>query len=367
MQIYLQEPVRNLTALRLSDPLTHAVYWTIVGLKQYYTPCIISGGIVGNLVSCVALRGERFRQVSAVPYMVALGLFDSVFLAAVLAVWLSRFGLDLYNSACWCELLTYSTYTCGFLSVWLNFCLAVDRVTTVYSSPTRVKKICTPLKAKLTIIAFVVVAITVFLNVSLLYGLIHTRVGTFCIMLPQFGQAMDILSKMDMAINFVLPYTTMAVLIVVTLVRTRKLRAWRRSLMQTSERHAADGVDGCVDGFVRLSRLQREVSVPACLFGTALLVLSSPGQLLRLASTLTTTFTESRFLWQQLCLFLMFTRAALTFPILVCSSGSFRSTLCSPVVRLLARPSVVKNDDVHPTLAEFSLRTLSSNSVVTQV
>ncbi|RZF48430.1 hypothetical protein LSTR_LSTR015647 [Laodelphax striatellus] len=100
----------------------------------YYIPAIISVGLVGNLLSCVVFLRTHLKMRSSSYYLAALATADFGFNVTLLLVWLSGFGLRVFNEEGWCQGVVYFSSVCSFLSVWLIVAFTVERFIAVQVS-----------------------------------------------------------------------------------------------------------------------------------------------------------------------------------------------------------------------------------------
>ena len=174
-------------------------------LKIYYVPCLVGFGMLGNIVSCIILWKSKLAALSCSHYLSAVLVADLLFLVNLFFLWLVDIGADLYRLGAWCHLTTFLSHASSFLSLWYTTCLALDRLLYLrYGSLQR--HCCSVLKAKVLILAFAMIAIAVFLNMSLTFGVVYMGTTAICTPLTRFYHALHTLSQIDVFLNCVIPY-----------------------------------------------------------------------------------------------------------------------------------------------------------------
>ena len=324
MQLFLEElGLLNSTTtletgggLRVLVTINHA-------LRLYYRPLIIVAGVFGNILSWLVFTQSKLRKFSCSPYLTAIALSDTVFLLVLFVVWLGGLG---YNTGGWCHAITYASYTCTFLPVWLCVAMAIDRTIFVICVDSRYKY-CTTLRSKLVVVGLVVVAIVVYLNVSLLSGVVTTSHGTsLCIPLPRFSRQVLMLDKMDAFVNVLVPYVTLTL---ISLILCRYMICCYKNKPEIAFRP------------IRPGRRPSSWDKTELLFTKTLvlilvlyLVFNLPSCLLRLCVMFASmhsgayTINNHLILWQQLFMHLFFTRFACNFYLYAAVSDTFRKNLC---------------------------------------
>jgi hypothetical protein len=166
---------------------------------------------------------SQFKDTSASPYIIALASCDIAFSVTVLLAWTRNVNpdYDIYAMEGFCQGMTYIGTLCIFASSWIIFSLLLDRHLYVFTSRLTQKYWCTKLKAKFISVSIYAVGVVVYLNVSLLYTVeyIPWADKMQCVEIDQYKVALDMFSKVEMAINVGLPYLLLTVLTVTTIVR----------------------------------------------------------------------------------------------------------------------------------------------------
>ena len=325
----------NTTFYRLHDP---TVYWTnrcVESLRLYYTPVVVGVGLTGNALNYVALSHGQVRKSSGVPYLQALSTIDALFLVLVFLIWLTLFDVELITMGGGCQAITLLTSICNFLTVWLTFGMQIDRFLWSWFPQHRIT--CTHLKGKVVVICFSVLAVIIYLNLCLFYGVIDTMAGPVCVPLPHASYVIEIYRKIDLTINFGIAYLCIVVL---SLLNTRALinNASRLNKDATQETPANNRTP---NNRYREKAITLLVSVSTLIF----LICNLPGHTLRLLTLLVpANILSSRamlvLLWQQILLLLYFSRSAVWPWLCILSSSSHASS-----VKSLCRLRRVRDDD----------------------
>uniref|UniRef100_A0AC35FS15 G-protein coupled receptors family 1 profile domain-containing protein n=1 Tax=Panagrolaimus sp. PS1159 TaxID=55785 RepID=A0AC35FS15_9BILA len=89
----------------------------------YILPSIIIFGVVGNVISLVAILHSRLRKTAANQYLILLTAADSVFLLALLMIW-AKLDYLAYN---FCVLIEYILQVASYVSSWSISVLTIER------------------------------------------------------------------------------------------------------------------------------------------------------------------------------------------------------------------------------------------------
>ena len=306
MQFFVYDLAINESFFFIHDPM---IYWThrcVESLRLYYTPVLVALGLIGNLIHTVALSKLPMHRNSGSPYLQALAIVDIVLLGLVFTVWLALFGLKVFATGTGCHATTLLTSMCNFLSVWLIVGMLTERCLAI-SGPRRI--ICTNMKSRITVIVLCVLALVIYLNLCLLYGVLETPAGPVCVPLPHVAIAIAIYRKVDVIINFGIAY---ACIIIVLVSLTRRTTPPRRPPLgdyRDSEPHLPDDNP--------IANPEKTVTVLILITSLVFLICSLPGHIFRLITMLVPSEVISHrhlilLLVQQLLLLLFFTRAAVT-------------------------------------------------------
>ena len=184
--------------------LLEELHKILQSIKRYFVPPVIGVGIVGNLLTIIGLLCRFTKGVEGSLFLAAKATTDFLFLCAYTFLWLSEFGVTLYHSAGWCQFLTFVNNSSTFLSVWYTVCIAVERFLSLHMSRNR-HRFSSPIKVKITIIGLALVAVPVYLNISLTNAVQKVHTMEICMPLPMFYDALGVLNKIDAFLNVMLP------------------------------------------------------------------------------------------------------------------------------------------------------------------
>lgn len=119
-------------------------------LTLYYTPVLVCFGSIGNILSVFVFFKTKLRKLSSSYYLAALGISDTCFLFGLLVPWLNFVDIHLYNKNVLCQLVTYLSGLCSFLSVWFVVAFTVERFIAVLY-PLKRQTMCTVKRAKMVL------------------------------------------------------------------------------------------------------------------------------------------------------------------------------------------------------------------------
>jgi len=115
-----------------------AIYETILSCVMIgFTPLIVLGGIIGNLVAISVLQlTPGFRRVASNVYLIALALCDLTFLTTLVFTWLEFVAnVNVHRgSTLGCKSLTYVAQLSDTASVWLVVATSIDRFVALFYS-----------------------------------------------------------------------------------------------------------------------------------------------------------------------------------------------------------------------------------------
>ncbi len=123
----------------------------------YYTPLIVLGGSIGNILSVLVFFKTKLRKLSSSYYLAALGVSDTCFLLTSFCNWFNFVNAyNLYNQNIFCQFFTYLSYLSNFLSVWYVVAFTVERFIAVLY-PLKRQTMCTVRRAKIVLCGLTVV------------------------------------------------------------------------------------------------------------------------------------------------------------------------------------------------------------------
>jgi 7 transmembrane receptor (rhodopsin family) len=123
-------------------------------LTHYYTPALVLIGSAGNILSVIVFFKTKLRKLSSSYYLAALGISDTCFLLGTFVSWLSYYNINVYNREYYCQIFTYFSGLCSFLSVWFVVAFTIERFIAVLY-PLKRQTICT-VKRACTILALLI-------------------------------------------------------------------------------------------------------------------------------------------------------------------------------------------------------------------
>ncbi|KAK3917289.1 Neuropeptides capa receptor, partial [Frankliniella fusca] len=220
-------------------------------LHQYYVPVMIVMGLVGNLLSCVVFLNTHLRLRSSSYYLAALATADFGYLAVLVLVWLnSVHGVQVFDKEGWCQIVTYVSSVCAFLSVWLIVAFTVERFIAV-QYPLHRPHMCTVARAKAIVACIAVFALVAHIYTLKTRGMVrdkasHIYLGSLreykqrfkkmppegyesCDLLDQHQGMMRVINLVDAIVTLVVP---IILIIVMNTMITRNLVLFGRRFKQ---------------------------------------------------------------------------------------------------------------------------------------
>ena len=240
MQFMVQDIPEDIEKFLITHEPTLAYLVTIVtALKLYVAPLLVVSGILGNVLTAKIFGDVYLRRVPVVPYVRFLCMSDSLFLCTVLLVWLRYFGFYILAIGGWCQAVTFISHSCMFLSIWLTVLCTIGTLVSCHNSMESSREHdpswcmsscwCYASTCKTTIIAigFVILAILVFVNIAIQFGPLQVHMWennmvvsvVMCLPMPDDIVAMEVLKKLDVLLNTLLPYVLIFISITVTLTQ----------------------------------------------------------------------------------------------------------------------------------------------------
>ena len=311
-------------------------------IKRYFVPPMICVGILGNLLTIIGLLSRFSKGIEGSLFLAAKGMTDFLFLCAYTFLWLSEFGVTLYHSAGWCQFLTFVNNSTTFLSVWYTVCIAVERFLTLYILHDR-NHFRSPVKVKITIIGLALVALPVYLNISLTNAVQTVHTMDICMPLPMFYEALGVLNKIDAFLNVMLPFSAILIFNTLNIIKIKScLREHRSCVTFTRCRSCSD--------LTHTDHNESCYSKIACILCFWQVVLCLPSSVFRLTLLIKSMLLDSSMMTQKMYLIqtiLMYPFYA-SFSMNICIVifwSSFRRNIVCLVKNVKAR--VVKNCKKH--------------------
>ena len=211
-------PLVNLEAAKLQNRLLF--------MQTYASPLIFCTGIPLNLISLAIVTKGCLQQTSLIQYLCAILTADVTLLANLFMMWLTHRGFDLYRLGALCHFTSFLSHTSSFLSLWITVGLAVDGYIRICFSQSA-KSLCTIIRARVVILCLVACATAVYLNISLMVGVVPTPTGQRCTPVPRYVNTLKVLGKADIFINVMLPYIGLTYLLlhIVTVLLVKLCKA----------------------------------------------------------------------------------------------------------------------------------------------
>ncbi|XP_055914205.1 cysteinyl leukotriene receptor 1 [Eupeodes corollae] len=119
-------------------------------LTFYYTPIIVFGGSIGNILSVFVFFKTNLRKLSSSFYLAALAVSDTLYLLATFASWLGYVEVNVYNRDVLCQFFVFTSSLCSFCSVWYVVAFTVERFIAVMY-PLKRQTMCTVKRAKIVL------------------------------------------------------------------------------------------------------------------------------------------------------------------------------------------------------------------------
>ena len=313
-------------------------------VTQVWFPTVICVGLITNVFSIVMLLcSSQLKKVSPAHYISARAGVDSAFLLTLLLVWLAQFDHShehLYLVVGWCQFVSYGSHLSQFLATWTTSALTLDRAVFVLR-PDKRKTTCTPMRARAVIVGLVVLAMVVYLNMSLTEGVITVGRRFMCSPLPRFMSVMRVLGKLDAIVNFLVPYTG----IIVTAVLLRSHLCSRSRAPRDAECQII------VD--IQMTRTSMCVSL-------WFIILTLPSQIFRFhhlirgATRTNEQVTLDILIAQQILNFPSYTSYCSVFFTLVFTEQNFRKAICSVFTRCSSKSKDQSDPEAIPMASSKS-------------
>ena len=323
------------------DVSVDTLHQVTAALRKYYLPPLIALGLICNTLLVITVLYSKLRNFSVAPYLLTLAITDSLFLLSLLLIWISTLNIDIYNAGELCQAITFISYSCVFLSMWINVALAVDRYIMV-RYPSQADNCCSTFRAKMMCVMFCVIAVAVYINISLLVGVLKTKTGdTICVPLPKFAHQVRTLSRVDVLVNIIIPMTAMCILNSIICCSVVQIDRNRKVVIRTVRVKNKTMLPDL--NLQRRPRTEVRVTKMILAISWCYIVLNVPSHLFRICIMFKSFFqpaaviSNELFVWQQCLLFAIFTRFALTFPVLCAASQAFRKHVQSALFTRRAR------------------------------
>ena len=180
-------------------------------MNKYFFPIIIFIGLIGNAISTIVFLGTYLRQLSLSIYLAALSISDTIFLLCMFIIWLEYVQVPLFHTVGICQIVVYSSYTSGFLSVWFVVSFSVERFIAIWK-PLRKPDMCTTKRAKMVVIGLSVFAMLAYscslrtVGIKIIKN--NSKQFVLCTPLNQYNSIHQILIFSDTVISMFIPFFT---------------------------------------------------------------------------------------------------------------------------------------------------------------
>ncbi len=318
-------PARNKPAIH--GTVSRTEEWlenTLTDLQDYFVPSLIATGFVGNSFAIFVMLRTRLCKFSYINYLIALLISDCCYLFNLLCLWMAERGINIYKLGAWCHFVIFLSQSSSFLSLWYITCFLLDRFIAL-NMQHWARSLCTTVKAKIAVIGLALVAIAVFLNISLTVGvIIIPGPQIFCVPLRRFQHSWTILGRMDIFINCIFPYLLASLMTGFGLWAAKK-----EGILCSRNRRTVIGPHRTPQP-IEIYDSDLEKGQTCLFFSYALmhLALSLPSQFLRIHQTFglwvnpAGHMTKVGAMWQKLLSHLYHTRTAINiFLLLICYKG----------------------------------------------
>lgn len=153
----MNESISSLTSDRYSNFET---------FSKYYMALLIILGTFGNIFCIVAYMTSDVKKYGSTRYLIALSISDLGFVICMSLTWIKTFDLNWQDLPGLCEISTYVSSVCCFLSGWYVMALSGERCLAV-CWPYLARRVCTPRRTTALIMLLAVVGAMV--NAPLFY------------------------------------------------------------------------------------------------------------------------------------------------------------------------------------------------------
>ena len=357
-----------------SDPIVALFQAISMPLQRYGIPTYCSVGLLGNLLAVIVLLRSELWTLSAARYLLAVLVADVAYLTNLLIGWLGDVGVGVYNHGGLCHFTTFLSHGSCFLALWCLVCFAVDGYIRICFRR-RQDRMCTTTRANVIILAFVAVAIAVFINISITFGVTSGPVLR-CAPLKMFIVTLQTLFKIDIFLNSMLPDVAIIFMFCHALLVGVCCTCGRGGggAGESGGDQASPGRCGCLccarhtnstpgESDIRISQEHTPPSLEQDfyrLYFVYLLIstcLNLSSHIPRIYYTIhgllypNKPLTMKDFVWQQLLIHAYYLRCSINIFIFFCASKNFRRVACSGVTllgRCLRRLRQKGNPSGHP-------------------
>ena len=279
---------KNLTVLELNltdygDLPTHlAMHDSVSHVHLILVPVMVGYGLVANLSCGLILSFSKLHRLPLTVLLSACVYSDSVFLVGLLCTWLATGAGVVYQSVQWCYFISMLTNTAHFLSTWCQVAVLGHCYILVATS-----RVCSVLLAKMLVVGITILAVVIFVNLTLLTDAQSLDDVSFCRPLAAYISIAQILNKLDLLINTIIPYLISLTLISLSL---RILKCESYVLVNFSGSPVQDGSKKQHRREFSTSEQSARLAKAISYIFSLVLVLSLPSLLLRVVHTVREVF-----------------------------------------------------------------------------
>ena len=313
--------------------------------KQYFIPIVAILGIIGNAISTMVLLQKNLKKRPTAHFLAAKCISDAMFLVCL---FLQTIGVMQQGSGLWCHFLSMVTQASNFQSTWYVVGMATDRYLVIclpvwtHVHCCRGNKPLTDIRhqhsttvtwAKTAIICISFVALAVYLNLSLMVGVVAIGGQPTCVPLFAFLTAFQVLGYLDIIINVIIPYSAVCVLVLLTMKTVIRFYIYRKRVINNT------GSSNTVH-YPKTELRQAKIIAIFCLVQ---LLSVSPTHILRIYHTvrhllgLGQGLQLDQFFLQHVFQLIYFSSFAINFILLLCCDRIFRKVLRLMWVSILTR------------------------------
>lgn len=328
----------------------------IRALTFYAAPVISTVGILGNGVAIVAMTS--MPTTSWLLYILGWNVAQSIHLLSLLDTWASNIGFGIYGIiGGWCQLVMFVSQASDFLVLWYAVLFGLDLSARAHVRQRYVDYFCSTGFARMLIISFNIIAIIVYVNISITFGeyYVPNRPAPICITIPGFNDVNRRLKIADAFLDSIIPMASLS-FSVIAIASTNALS--RQASTPSSSDAAVRRHDKMTDAEIERILMKRDGNRCALVMLSTFLIFNLPLHLfsdfLALKSLIGEgEMTLDNFLTQQALLQLKHVNQASNFVLLLASSALFRKSLRS-LWRRSRRTKTGKNTSSHEQMNDLT-------------
>ena len=228
-------------AMMMPDASLMQLQLHVRGLNLYYAPTVYGLALLGNVFSIVVLTDTIMKKLSNTHYIMGILVVETIHILLQFHAWFEENGWATGMSTIggWCQFNTFATHISRFLCVWYTVFLSVDCYVRHTLSPVGLS-LCKVWIARAFIGGAAVVAIVVYLNISILYGTVTVGPRLICVQLQMFSDTHAKLSFGDIIVNALIP-TVLLLIFIALIIRSKccygntKSQSQQASLLQNNQ------------------------------------------------------------------------------------------------------------------------------------